>query len=87
MPPTDPDSSAMVERTEMMLRKYKSNDGKEIEVCEEFRMLSSEVISGTAFGSSYEEGQQLFQMSRQLTFICGRNMEKIRFPDIRYVFS
>ncbi|CDP00471.1 unnamed protein product [Coffea canephora] len=72
--------------TEMMLRKYKSNDGKETEVCEEFRMLTSEVISGTAFGSSYEEGQQLFQMSRQLTFICCRNMEKIRFPDIRYVY-
>ncbi|KAL1181166.1 hypothetical protein V6Z11_A02G029800 [Gossypium hirsutum] len=36
--------------------------GKEIEVYQEFRLLTSEVISRTAFGSNYLEGEKIFAM-------------------------
>ncbi|KAL4360539.1 hypothetical protein GQ457_04G026590 [Hibiscus cannabinus] len=45
-----------------MLEKWKGQVGKEIEVFEEFRLLTSEVISRTIFGSSYLEGEMIFAM-------------------------
>ncbi|EEF50712.1 cytochrome P450, putative [Ricinus communis] len=40
----------------VMLERWKDHTGSEIEVDEEFKLLASEVISRTAFGSSYIEG-------------------------------
>ncbi|PON97247.1 hypothetical protein TorRG33x02_070030 [Trema orientale] len=45
-----------------MLERWKNQLGKEIEVYEEFRFLTSELNSGTAFGSSYLEGKSIFEM-------------------------
>ncbi|KAB2047378.1 hypothetical protein ES319_A13G040800v1 [Gossypium barbadense] len=55
---------AVVASVETMLEKWKSKEGKEIEVFQEFRLLTSEVISRTAFGSSYLEGEKIFDMLR-----------------------
>mgnify|MGYP003747247627 FL=1 len=60
------------------------HEGKEIEVSEEFRLLTSEVISRTAFGSSYLEGKNIFQMLMKLAVISSKNVYKLRFPGIRY---
>ncbi|PQQ01733.1 cytochrome P450 CYP749A22 [Prunus yedoensis var. nudiflora] len=43
----------MVASAETMLERWTVYEGKEIEVYEEFRLFTSEVISRTAFGSSY----------------------------------
>ena len=48
---------SMIGSIEVMLERWKHHKGKEIEVSEEFRILTSEVISRTAFGSSYLEGK------------------------------
>ncbi|KAK3043085.1 hypothetical protein RJ639_001200 [Escallonia herrerae] len=69
---------AMVESVETMLGSWKNYQGKEFDVYEEFRMLTSEVLSRTAFGSSFLEGKQIFQMLRELGVIVGRNDFKIR---------
>lgn len=37
---------------EMMLERWKHYEGKEVELLEEFRLLTSEVISKAAFGSN-----------------------------------
>ncbi|KDP35189.1 hypothetical protein JCGZ_10723 [Jatropha curcas] len=66
-----------------MLEKWRHNEGKEIEVFQEFKVLASEIISRTAFGSSYFEGQRIFDMINQLTLIIGRNRYRIRIPGIR----
>ena len=71
---------AMVESVDMMLKRWKETGDKEMEVYEEFRILSSEVISRTAFGSSYEEGKQVFQKLGELTMLASKNMYKIRLP-------
>ncbi|XVF43270.1 hypothetical protein PTKIN_Ptkin02bG0026800 [Pterospermum kingtungense] len=72
----------VVDRVEAMLEKWKGQEGKEIEVFDEFRLLTSEVISRTAFGSSYLEGQKIFDMLRKLTIILVRNAHKTRIPII-----
>ncbi|KAL6192915.1 hypothetical protein ACLB2K_034001 [Fragaria x ananassa] len=51
----------MISSAETMLEGWKNHEGKEIEVYEQFRLLTSEVIiSRTAFGSSYREGKNIF---------------------------
>ncbi|XVF43277.1 hypothetical protein PTKIN_Ptkin02bG0027500 [Pterospermum kingtungense] len=71
---------AMIASVESMLKRWKQYEGKEIEVFEEFRLLTSEVISRTAFGSSYIEGEKIFDMLLKLTVLANRNMFKARFP-------
>ncbi|KAK6931374.1 Cytochrome P450 [Dillenia turbinata] len=73
---------AMIASVERMLEKWKEYEGKEAEVYEEFKVLTSEVISRTAFGSSYLEGKNIFDMLMELSVILVRNAYKIRFPGI-----
>ena len=74
---------AMISSVEMMLERWKNFEGKEIDVFEEFRFLTSEVISKTAFGSSYLEGKKIFDMLSRLTLITTMNFFRIRLPIIR----
>lgn len=73
----------MVTSVGMMLERWKEHENREIEVFEEFRILTSEVISKTAFGSSYLEGEDMFKMLMKLTLIVSRNLHVVRFPLIR----
>ncbi|KAK2983894.1 hypothetical protein RJ640_008053 [Escallonia rubra] len=78
---------AMISSAEMMLQRWKEQEGKEIEVFEEFRLLTSEVISRTAFGSSYLEGQDIFDMLRKLSIIISRNAFKVRIPFLSWLLK
>ncbi|KAL2519234.1 Cytochrome [Abeliophyllum distichum] len=78
---------AMVESVKMMLERWRNYEGREIDVCEDFRLLTAEIISRTAFGSSYKEGEQIFQMLRKLTIIISRNAYKIRLPSISHLYK
>ncbi|KAA3485514.1 cytochrome P450 CYP749A22-like protein [Gossypium australe] len=71
---------AIIASVETMLKKWKGQVGKEIEVFHEFKLLSSEVISRTAFGSSYLEGEKIFEMSNKLTVVLSRNLSNTRIP-------
>ncbi|OMO68262.1 Cytochrome P450 [Corchorus olitorius] len=73
---------AMIASVEMMLERWKHFEGKEIEVFEEFKLLTSEVISRTAFGSSYLEGQKIFDMLTRLSVLTYRNQFNVKFPII-----
>ncbi|XP_021815105.1 cytochrome P450 CYP749A22-like [Prunus avium] len=77
----------MVASAEMMLERWTVYEGKEIEVFEEFRLFTSEVISRTAFGSSYSEGQDIFEMLRKLGFLIFKNILKFRVPGISKLFK
>ncbi|XP_034198692.1 cytochrome P450 CYP749A22-like [Prunus dulcis] len=78
---------AMVASAETMLERWKNYEGKEIEVFEEFRFFTSEVISRTAFGSSYIEGQHIFEMLMKLGFLLTKNSFTIRVPGISKLFK
>ncbi|KAI3842449.1 hypothetical protein MKX03_035056 [Papaver bracteatum] len=73
---------SMIAAVETMVEKWKMYEGKEIEVFEEFRILTSEVISRTAFGSSYAEGKNIFEMMMKLGSIVSASFLKIRLPGI-----
>ncbi|XP_048318952.2 cytochrome P450 CYP749A22-like [Ziziphus jujuba] len=80
-------SSAMITSVEIMLERWKSCEGKEIEVYEEFRLLTSDVISRTAFGNDYERGQNIFEMLVRLVELVSDNIYKLRFPGISKFFK
>ncbi|KAK6133773.1 hypothetical protein DH2020_032484 [Rehmannia glutinosa] len=70
---------AMIASVENMLENWRFHENKEIDVCSDFRLLTSEVISRTAFGSSYLEGRKIFDMLTDLCALISRNALKIRF--------
>ncbi|KAK9934973.1 hypothetical protein M0R45_022092 [Rubus argutus] len=79
---------ATIASAELMLERWKNHDeGTEIEVFEEFRLLSSEVLSRTAFGSSYLEGKNIFDMLMKLGFLAFKNAFKTRIPVISNFFK
>ncbi|XP_050277585.1 cytochrome P450 CYP749A22-like isoform X3 [Quercus robur] len=78
---------SMISSVEVMLERWKHHEGKEIEVSEEFRLLTSEVISRIAFGSCYLEGKNIFEMLMKLTLISSRNAYKLRFPGISKIYK
>ncbi|XP_073131561.1 cytochrome P450 CYP749A22-like isoform X2 [Henckelia pumila] len=59
----------MISSARTMVDRWMNYEGKEIEVCEQFRLLTSEVISRTAFGSSYLEGIMIFETLTKLKLI------------------
>ncbi|XP_076898059.1 cytochrome P450 CYP749A22-like [Bidens hawaiensis] len=77
----------MVESTDMMLERWKDAGTKEIEVHKEFKILASEVISRTAFGSDYEEGKQLFQKLWALRQLVSKTAYKIRLPGLGMILK
>ncbi|KAE8673289.1 CYP749A22 protein [Hibiscus syriacus] len=72
----------MIVSVEIMLQSWKHHQGKEIEVFEEFRLLTADIISRTAFGSSYLEGKNIFDMTKKYSDIIRKNVFKIRLPGI-----
>lgn len=73
----------MIASAETMLERWKLHEGKEIEVYEEFRLFTSEVIAKTAFGSSYVEGELIFQTLMKLAFLLFKNVLTVKVPGIR----
>ncbi|XP_050237848.1 cytochrome P450 CYP749A22-like [Mercurialis annua] len=74
---------AMILNVEIMLERWRQNaTGNDIDVYKEFKLLTSEIISRTAFGSSYLEGQQIFDMLGKLTLILHRNSYRVRIRAI-----
>ncbi|PRQ40591.1 putative 11-oxo-beta-amyrin 30-oxidase [Rosa chinensis] len=77
----------MIASAETMLDRWKSHEeGKEMEVYEEFRLLTSEVISRTAFGSSYVEGKNIFDMLMKFSLLL-KNDYILKFPGISMLFK
>lgn len=74
---------AIISSVEMVLERWKAYEGKEVEVYEEFRLLTSDVIARTAFGSSYLKGKEIFDMLKRLALLSSKNAYKLRVPGIR----
>ncbi|KAJ8774678.1 hypothetical protein K2173_017124 [Erythroxylum novogranatense] len=77
---------SMITSIETMLKRWEEHEGKEIEVFQEFKVLTSEIISRTAFGSSYLEGQKIFNMLMKMAMIIGRNPNGSKLPGIIKIF-
>ncbi|MBA0681405.1 hypothetical protein Goari_023211 [Gossypium aridum] len=78
---------AIIASVETMLEKWKGLEGKEIEVYNEFRFLTSEVISRIAFGSNYLEGEKIFAMLNKLKILVSQNINKTAIPFINKLWK
>ncbi|KAI6686323.1 hypothetical protein NL676_032236 [Syzygium grande] len=73
---------SMVDIVHGMLERWRHQEGKEIDVFEDFKLFTGEVISRTAFGSSYVEGGNIFQTLTRLGVLLAKNASHVRFPGL-----
>ncbi|TKW36071.1 hypothetical protein SEVIR_2G416100v4 [Setaria viridis] len=59
--------------------------GVEIELSRQFEELTADVISNTAFGSSYKEGRQVFLAQRELQILAFSTVFSVQIPVLRYL--
>jgi len=60
-------------------------EGVTVEVGHQFTELTADVISHTAFGSSYRQGKEVFLAQRDLQFIAFASIDNVRVPGMQYV--
>lgn len=80
---------AMHASCSIMLRKLESwvkeNGGVEIDMWPHLGNLSADVISRTAFGSSYEEGKRIFQLQTEQASLAFAFTQSIDIPGWRFL--
>ncbi|XP_027902348.1 cytochrome P450 734A1-like [Vigna unguiculata] len=70
-----------------MLEKWKTEAEKgevEIEVSECFQTLTEDVVTRTAFGSSYEDGKAVFRLQAQQMELAADAFQKVFIPGSRF---
>ncbi|TKW40733.1 hypothetical protein SEVIR_1G265100v4 [Setaria viridis] len=56
-----------------------------VEVGHQFKELTADVISHTAFGSSFRQGKEVFLAQRELQHIAFASFNKVRVPGMEYL--
>ncbi|KAG6740615.1 hypothetical protein POTOM_056070 [Populus tomentosa] len=64
-----------------------NSDEVEIEVSEWFQTLTEDVITRTAFGSSYEDGKAIFQLQAQQMVLAAVAFRRVLIPDTLILYS
>ncbi|GLJ24467.1 hypothetical protein SUGI_0467250 [Cryptomeria japonica] len=78
----------MVESTVNMLEKWEKvvkNGEKEVDVAQECKALTSDVIARTAFGSSYLQGKHIFHLLAQQMSLASQDNAKLIVPCYRFL--
>ena len=55
----------------------------EVDVSPELQTFSADVISRTAFGSSYEEGKKIFELQKEQNVLAIEAYQGLYFPGFR----
>ncbi|XP_015164616.1 cytochrome P450 CYP72A219-like [Solanum tuberosum] len=81
---------AMHKSCEDMMNKWEilicnKNKSCELDVHPYFEDLTSDVISRTAFGSSYQEGMKIFQLQKELAELTRQAFQSVYIPGWRFL--
>ncbi|MCO5577561.1 hypothetical protein L7F22_031392 [Adiantum nelumboides] len=80
---------AMIACTEAVLDNWESQlqdqVGKEVDVYEDFKMLTADIIAHCAFGSSYEEGRQVFKLQQEQQNVVLQVFQSVYIPGVRHL--
>ncbi|KAL5715549.1 hypothetical protein ACHQM5_017351 [Ranunculus cassubicifolius] len=71
-----------------MINKWQSlipGESCEVDVWPHLQNLTADVISRTAFGSSFEEGRQIFQLQTELTELVIQALRSLYIPGFRFL--
>ncbi|KAF8410984.1 hypothetical protein HHK36_003523 [Tetracentron sinense] len=74
--------SKMVNKWEKLVL---ANGSCELDVWPELHNLTGDVISRTAFGSSYEEGRQIFQLQNEMSKLFLQVIQSVYIPGLRFL--
>uniref|UniRef100_A0A7N1A8X9 Cytochrome P450 n=2 Tax=Kalanchoe fedtschenkoi TaxID=63787 RepID=A0A7N1A8X9_KALFE len=75
-------SAEMVEKWEKLVFE---DESCELDVWPDLQNMTRDVISRTAFGSSYEEGKRIFELQRELTILVMQVALSVYIPGWRFV--
>ena len=65
--------------------KMEKGGSVEVDLSHQFEELTADVISHTAFGSSYEQGKKVFLAQRELQFLAFSTVFNVQIPAFRYL--
>lgn len=75
--------------TDEMVRKWEKlvpvGSSYEVDVWPDLQQLTRNIISRTAFGSSFEEGRRIFELQLEQTKLVTQLLQSIYIPGWRYV--
>eukprot|EP00262_Sarcandra_glabra_P012798 TRINITY_DN337_c0_g1_i11.p1 TRINITY_DN337_c0_g1~~TRINITY_DN337_c0_g1_i11.p1 ORF type:complete len:514 (-),score=56.25 TRINITY_DN337_c0_g1_i11:277-1818(-) len=68
-----------------LISRWEMSVGCELDVWPEIQNLTGDVISRTAFGSSYEEGRRIFQLQKEQGELAMEAFQNIYIPGFRFL--
>lgn len=76
-------SKSVMDMLEQWSTLMSNSEEVEIEVSEWFQTLTEDVITRTAFGSSYEDGKAIFRLQAQQMVLAAEAFQKVFIPGYR----
>lgn len=78
---------SMLDEWKRQLAIEAKNKSLTIEMCEEFRELTSDIIAHTSFGTSFAHGIEAFNAQTKLQHLIAASSSDVFIPGTQYIHS